>query len=35
LSRMLFSPVLIPVGVITSIIGGLFFICLLLKPDRK
>jgi iron complex transport system permease protein len=35
LSRMLFSPVLIPVGVITSIIGGLFFVCLLLKPDRK
>jgi iron complex transport system permease protein len=35
LSRMLFSPVLIPVGVITSMIGGLFFICLLLKPDRK
>lgn len=35
LSRMLFSPVLIPVGVITSIIGGLFFICLLLKLDRK
>jgi iron complex transport system permease protein len=35
LSRMLFSPVLIPVGVVTSIIGGLFFICLLLKPDRK
>jgi iron complex transport system permease protein len=34
LSRMLFSPMLIPVGVITSIIGGLFFICLLLKPDR-
>jgi iron complex transport system permease protein len=35
LSRVLFSPVLIPVGVITSIIGGLFFICLLLKPNRK
>jgi iron complex transport system permease protein len=35
LSRMLFSSALIPVGVITSIIGGLFFICLLLKPDRK
>ncbi|OEG71288.1 hypothetical protein ATZ36_02835 [Candidatus Endomicrobiellum trichonymphae] len=35
LSRILFLPVLIPVGVITSIIGGLFFICLLLKPDRK
>jgi iron complex transport system permease protein len=35
LSRMLFSPVLIPVSVITSIIGGLFFICLLLRPDKK
>jgi iron complex transport system permease protein len=35
LSRVLFSPILIPVGVITSIIGGFFFICLLLKPERK
>jgi iron complex transport system permease protein len=35
LSRILFSPVLIPIGVITSIVGGVFFICLLLKPDRE
>ena len=35
LSRILFSPILIPVGIITSIIGGFFFICLLLKPKRE
>lgn len=35
LSRTLLSPVEIPVGVITSIVGGLFFIILLLKPGRK
>ena len=35
LSRTLFSPVEIPVGVITSIIGGLFFIFLMLKNNGK
>ncbi|MCA6070153.1 MAG: iron ABC transporter permease [Endomicrobium sp.] len=35
LSRALFAPVLIPVGVITSIIGGLFFVFLLLKSERN
>ncbi len=35
LSRTLFSPVTIPVGVITSIVGGIFFIFLLLKPERN
>jgi len=35
LSRTLLAPVEIPVGVITSIVGGLFFIILLLKPGRK
>lgn len=34
LSRTLFSPVIIPVGVITSIIGGVFFIFLLLRKDK-
>ncbi|MDR3071071.1 MAG: iron ABC transporter permease [Endomicrobium sp.] len=34
LSRILFSPVLIPVGVITSIAGGAFFIFLLLKSKK-
>ncbi|MDR1511548.1 MAG: iron ABC transporter permease [Endomicrobium sp.] len=33
LSRVLFSPVLIPIGVITNIIGGFFFVCLLLKSE--
>ena len=35
LSRALFAPVLIPVGVITSIIGGLFFVFLLFKSERN
>jgi iron complex transport system permease protein len=34
LSRILFSPVMIPVGVITSIIGGSFFIFLVFKAKR-
>ncbi|MDD5021601.1 MAG: iron ABC transporter permease [Endomicrobiaceae bacterium] len=35
LSRIMFSPVELPAGVITSIVGGIFFIILLLKPGRK
>jgi len=35
LSRVLFAPIEIPIGVITSIIGGLFFIILILKPSGK
>jgi iron complex transport system permease protein len=35
LSRVLFAPILIPVGVITSIIGGLFFVFLLFKSERN
>jgi len=35
LSRLMFSPVELPVGVITSIVGGIFFIILLIKPGRK
>ena len=35
LGRSLFYPVVIPVGVITSIIGGVFFIFLLLRSDRS
>lgn len=35
LSRTILSPVEMPVGVITSIVGGIFFIILLLKPGRK
>jgi iron complex transport system permease protein len=34
-SRILFNPVLIPVGVITSIIGGSFFGFLLLKAEKN
>jgi len=34
LSRVLFSPVLMPIGIITNIIGGFFFICLLLKSEK-
>jgi iron complex transport system permease protein len=34
LSKTLFSPLLIPVGVVTSIIGGFFFIYLLFKSER-
>jgi iron complex transport system permease protein len=34
LSRTLFAPVMIPVGVITGIAGGIFFIFLLLKGGR-
>jgi iron complex transport system permease protein len=34
LSRILFAPVSIPVGVVTSVIGGFFFICLLLKSEK-
>lgn len=33
LSRVLFSPILIPIGIITNIIGGFFFVYLLLKSD--
>ncbi|MDR1400947.1 MAG: iron ABC transporter permease [Endomicrobium sp.] len=33
LSRILFSPVSIPIGIITNMIGGFFFVCLLLKSD--
>ncbi|GMO64220.1 MAG: iron ABC transporter permease [Endomicrobiia bacterium] len=33
LSRVLFSPILIPIGIITNTIGGFFFVCLLLKSD--
>jgi iron complex transport system permease protein len=35
LSRMLFAPVEIPVGVITSIIGGIFFIFLMTASREK
>jgi len=35
LSRILFAPVEIPIGVITSIVGGIFFMVLLLKPSGK
>ena len=35
ISRTLIAPVEIPIGVITSIIGGLFFIFLLLKKTGK
>ncbi|WP_052570119.1 FecCD family ABC transporter permease [Endomicrobium proavitum] len=34
LARMLFAPVIIPVGVVTSIIGGIFFIFLFIKSNR-
>jgi len=34
-SRSLFSPIEIPVGVITSIVGGSFFVFLLLKSDSR
>jgi iron complex transport system permease protein len=34
LSRTLFSPILIPIGIVTSVIGGIFFICLLLKSEK-
>jgi len=34
LSRVLFSPVLIPISVITNIIGGFFFLYLLLKSEK-
>lgn len=33
LSRVLFSQILIPIGIITNIIGGFFFVYLLLKSD--
>ena len=35
ISRTLIAPVEIPIGVITSIIGGLFFVFLLLKKTGK
>jgi iron complex transport system permease protein len=35
LGRILFKPTLIPVGVITSIVGGSFFVFLLLKTDNN
>lgn len=35
LSRTLFSPIEIPVGVITSIVGGIFFIFLMMKQNRE
>ncbi|MDR1195726.1 MAG: iron ABC transporter permease [Endomicrobium sp.] len=35
LSRILFAPVEIPVGVITSIAGGIFFIVLMMKRDGE
>jgi iron complex transport system permease protein len=35
LSRILFLPVTIPVGIITSIVGGGFFIWLLLNPEKS
>jgi len=34
ISRIIFAPVIIPVGVITSVIGGVFFIALLLKSGN-
>jgi iron complex transport system permease protein len=34
LSRIVFAPVLIPVGVITNIIGGCFFVFLLFRANR-
>jgi iron complex transport system permease protein len=34
LSRILFAPVLIPVGVITNITGGCFFVFLLFRTNR-
>lgn len=35
LSRTVIAPVEIPIGVITSIIGGIFFVFLLLKKSKK
>ncbi|MDR0977446.1 MAG: iron ABC transporter permease [Endomicrobium sp.] len=35
LSEILFSPVVIPAGIITSILGGFFFIFLLLKVKKN
>jgi iron complex transport system permease protein len=35
LSRVLFNPILIPVGIITSIIGGVFFVILLFKSREN
>ncbi|MCL1972689.1 MAG: iron ABC transporter permease [Endomicrobia bacterium] len=35
LSRTLFAPIEIPVGVITSIIGGVFFIVLMMRQNRN
>jgi iron complex transport system permease protein len=35
LSRTLFTPVEIPVGVITSILGGIFFVFLMLRQKRN
>jgi iron complex transport system permease protein len=35
LGKILFKPTLIPVGVITSIVGGSFFVFLLLKTDNS
>ncbi len=35
LARTLFAPVEIPTGLITSLLGGPFFLWLLLRPNRK
>jgi iron complex transport system permease protein len=35
LSRLLFEPIVIPIGVITSIIGGVFFVLSLLKSEKN
>ncbi|MDR3281980.1 MAG: iron ABC transporter permease [Endomicrobium sp.] len=35
LSRILFSPIVIPIGIITGIIGGFFFVWLLIKSGKS
>ncbi|MDR0401836.1 MAG: iron ABC transporter permease [Endomicrobium sp.] len=35
LNRMIFSRILIPIGVIINIVGGFFFICLLLNQKKN
>jgi iron complex transport system permease protein len=34
ISRILFNPVQIPVGIIMSVVGGIFFIILMIKKRR-
>jgi iron complex transport system permease protein len=35
LSRTLFSPLVIPVGIVTSILGAPLFVLLLIKGDKR